>query len=282
MIFRLLRRDGRLEVPASSPTPAPFALCAFFKNEARYLKEWIEFYRLMGVDRFYLYNNNSSDNYREVLEPYLKSGIVRLHQWRGKNGQVPGFNQCLQRYGALHKWMAFLDLDEFLFPVSGGNLAEFLKDFDEYAGLAAHWVFFGTSGHILRPEGLVTQSYDWSQGVPNRHVKLVIQPAKVVRFVNAHLVDCKDGFHVVNENKQPVTTAIVNPASAEKIRINHYWCRSVEDYLRKKMPDGRVALGGEISINLLFKAEKKYRLKQDLSIFRFIPELMRRLTAIES
>ena len=51
---------------------------AIFKNEALYLKEWIEFHRIVGVEHFYLYNNNSDDNYREVLEPYIKRNIVTL------------------------------------------------------------------------------------------------------------------------------------------------------------------------------------------------------------
>lgn len=32
-------------------------ICAIFKEEAPYLPEWIEFHRLMGVERFFLYDN---------------------------------------------------------------------------------------------------------------------------------------------------------------------------------------------------------------------------------
>ena len=35
------------------------SLCTIFKNEAPYLKEWIEFNHLIGVEHFFLYNNNS-------------------------------------------------------------------------------------------------------------------------------------------------------------------------------------------------------------------------------
>ena len=38
------------------------AVGAIFQNEARYLREWIEFHRRQGVERFYLYENNSSDD----------------------------------------------------------------------------------------------------------------------------------------------------------------------------------------------------------------------------
>ncbi len=39
-----------------------FAIAAIVKNEGRYLREWIEFHRLVGCTKFYIYDNNSTDN----------------------------------------------------------------------------------------------------------------------------------------------------------------------------------------------------------------------------
>ena len=50
------------------------SVCAIYKNEARYLAEWLEFHLLAGVEHFFLYNNNSTDDHREVLAPYLRAG----------------------------------------------------------------------------------------------------------------------------------------------------------------------------------------------------------------
>ena len=59
----------------------PLVVCAIFKQEAHYLKEWIEFHRIQGFSKFFLYNNNSNDNYLEVLQPYIDKGIVDLTEW---------------------------------------------------------------------------------------------------------------------------------------------------------------------------------------------------------
>ena len=64
------------------PYKYQLALCAIFKNEAPYLKEWIEFHKLVGVEHFYLYNNESDDNYLEVLKPYLETNQVDLIDWK--------------------------------------------------------------------------------------------------------------------------------------------------------------------------------------------------------
>jgi hypothetical protein len=44
---------------------------AIFRNEARFLPEWIEYHRLHGVDHFYLFNNLSEDDYKAALKPYV-------------------------------------------------------------------------------------------------------------------------------------------------------------------------------------------------------------------
>ncbi|MBR0260666.1 MAG: glycosyltransferase family 2 protein [Selenomonadaceae bacterium] len=38
------------------------AIVAILKNEGRYLKEWLDYHLSAGVDHFYLYDNDSTDN----------------------------------------------------------------------------------------------------------------------------------------------------------------------------------------------------------------------------
>ena len=60
------------------------AVTAIFKNEGRYLKEWLDYHLFAGVEHFYLYNNDSSDNYAEVLAPYIEKNLVTLTDVPGK------------------------------------------------------------------------------------------------------------------------------------------------------------------------------------------------------
>ncbi len=278
-LFRFLKKGGELEVPPPTPTPAPstLAMVGFFKNEAPYLQEWIEFYRLLGAETIYLYNNNSTDKYRKVLGPYLKRGIVRLHRWPRYPGHVDAYNHCLKTYGSFHRWMGFVDLDEFLFPLKGDSLTTLLAEYEEFAALAVHWVFFGTSGHILRPKDAVTKAYLRSQGVPNRHVKLLLQPSKTVKFTSSHVAEYKDGLFAVNERKERVEGAKSEPATVERVRINHYWTRSVEDFLMRKMPNGISTGGPARAPNELLHAERKYDVVEDTAVLRFVPRLLERM-----
>ncbi len=65
---------------ASEP-PYALAICAVFKNESFFLKEWIEFHTALGADHFYLYDNESTDSSLDILAPYIASGLVELISW---------------------------------------------------------------------------------------------------------------------------------------------------------------------------------------------------------
>jgi hypothetical protein len=70
---------------------AYLSICAIFKDEAPYLPERIEFHRLVGVERFFLYDNLRVDGGREVLEPWVRARVVRAWKRRMRRGlaQLP-------------------------------------------------------------------------------------------------------------------------------------------------------------------------------------------------
>ena len=101
------------------------AVCAIFKNEAPYLKEWIEFNHLVGVEHFYLYNNNSEDDYQSVLEEYVQSGLVTLIQFPYEQAQMKCYKDCIDKYAGETKWLGFIDIDEFIVPKSTNDIYGF-------------------------------------------------------------------------------------------------------------------------------------------------------------
>ena len=156
------------------------AVCAIFKNEAPYLKEWIDYHHdLLGVSKFYLYNNDSRDGYKEVLSPYINSGLVELIDWQSEDRhaidvegickfpwdryQIGAYTDCCTKR-ALGKvrWLAVHDIDEFIVPPNGiksfqkmladaskPNLLKFIKNpfrnVKPIGCLKVHWLIFGTS-----------------------------------------------------------------------------------------------------------------------------------------
>ena len=128
------------------------AVTAIFQNEAPYLREWLEYHKLIGVERFYLFNHYSSDNFREILEPYIRDETVKLvdlecgHNVRVRNIQPGVYKSIIKELQGEVKWLAIIDIDEFLLPMTEKDLPTTLrKHFDKASLIYVNWRNFGTS-----------------------------------------------------------------------------------------------------------------------------------------
>ena len=92
------------------------AIVAILKCEGSYLKEWLDYHLLAGVEHFYLYDNDSPDNQREVAAPYVKVGLVDYIPAPGRFMLMQTFNDAVKRFKFFNRYIAFLDGDEFIFP----------------------------------------------------------------------------------------------------------------------------------------------------------------------
>src|SRR6476619_5855102 len=100
-----------LSNPSAADAACYLSVVTVFKDEAPYLDEWLGFCVLQGVEQFLLYDNGSSDNSREVLEPWINAGIVELIDWplHWKSGsQSKAFLDALGRLRGRTKWSAFI------------------------------------------------------------------------------------------------------------------------------------------------------------------------------
>lgn len=254
------------------------AIASIFQNEAPYLREWIEFHKLVGVEHFYLYNNLSQDNYIEVLRPYIQKGEVDLVEW---NYTAPNEKKWsyIQKGAYLHalksaryqtEWLAFLDTDEFLFPVEVDTLPVFLQDYHDAAGVVVNWQLYGTSnvshippGSLLIEELLLKAPTLYPE---NLHVKSIVRPSKV-DFPKVHFCRFLPGFAQVNANKEP-TKGSFSPISVDKIRINHYWTRDEHYFETVKVPR-REKWGDELS----YKRRDLLNQEKDPAILKYADRL---------
>ena len=74
------------------------AVVAIVKNEGNYIKEWLDYHLLAGVTKFYIYDNDSNDNTREILRPYAESGAVQYIPFGGGNAQNPAYMDAIARH----------------------------------------------------------------------------------------------------------------------------------------------------------------------------------------
>ena len=231
------RRSGYLRArwprPFGTRPPIDVAVCAIFRDEARYLAEWVTFHRVQGVERFYLYDNRSTDDWHRELAPEIAAGIVEVRHWPFVPGQMPAYEDCLRNHRDDARWIAFLDVDEFLFSPTGTSLSEVLRRFDMHPGVVVNWRMYGTNGWEQPAEGLVIENYplrgpDDHPG--NRLAKSIVYPRSTLDVVTPHYFRLRGT--PVGEDGLPRGLAI-RDATTELLRINHYYAKSEEEFRRK-------------------------------------------------
>ncbi|RYZ97383.1 MAG: glycosyltransferase family 92 protein [Sphingobacteriaceae bacterium] len=212
------------------------AICCIVKDEDPYLIEWVNYHQKIGVDQFFIYDNGSKNAVADILSHYIDEGIVRVDVLKGKAMQMPAYKQCLTQYGALCRWIAFIDIDEFIVPKTlTGSLPDFLAAYENYGGLGINWLVFGSNGHTKKQQGQI-QSYTkrtLKSNLINGHIKSIVQPQYVKTGVsNPHHFPYKKGQFCVNENFERIDSAIVSHTS-NQIQLNHYNLRSLDEFKEK-------------------------------------------------
>jgi hypothetical protein len=248
--------------------------CLTFKDSASYLEEWMRFHLKVGFDHFYLYDNDSSDDFQAVIRPFVTRGQATYHKWPGAGQQREMFQHCLDTYRESARWIAFIDDDEFLFPATKNNLSEVLSDYERHAGVAACWLLFGSNGHLTRPSGLVTENYCRRAAWIDRHVKCIVDPSRVTGpEIGGHAFYSIEGACIVDENHRPIAGPFSESPSANVLCLNHYLIKSREEMLWRRQ---RMTVDGLAPMHSIEKWEafdRDYNSVEDFRIQRFAEAL---------
>jgi hypothetical protein len=254
----------------TAPPLFDLTIAAIVRNEAPYLREWIEFHALVGVGHFYIYDNDSNDGSADILEHYRRKGLVTVLPWPsigGWNGQTAAYAHATAAYRKAARWMAFIDVDEFLFPETGDTLTGALAGYGSFARLSIPWRCFGHGGHEQRPPGLAIESYLRRSPLTTPELtktKSIVDPCRVSEL------------HV----HAPVVAGVATTLHSG-ILLNHYVTRSRGEF------EAKVARGYVYKDNgqTAERAQKSLALRDliegetvaDESITRFVPALRHRL-----
>lgn len=262
------------------------SICALFRNEARFLREWIEYHHMLGVEHFYLFNHLSEDNYLEVLEPYIDSGLVELYDMPievngvvhfGQYVQIPIYHRILTEKEKETFWLAIIDTDEFIVPKHHDSIPAFLKNYEAYGGVVLNWQQFGTSDVAQVPENrllieMLTKKAP-KKDIRNHLTKSIVIPSRVPTMYSPHFASYFTPYFPVDEKKKRVDLyKTTRKVRVDKIQVNHYFARDDAFFYGEKArrykdwyPDRVVQI------------DPKYNSVTDTSILRFVPELKKRM-----
>lgn len=267
------------------------SITAIFKNEAQYLKEWIVYHQLIGVEHFYLYNNFSEDNYLEILSSFISEGSVTLIDWPIKYGQKAAYTNSIESYSSQSNWIAFIDIDEFICLKHNRYIIDFLNKYKNYPSIMVNWKMFGSSGLVQRDEKrLVVEQFDssWEHycdvGKSFVNTSFKFKECKSPHYFIANLLYIP--VPAVDEYKRFTLYwhYWLDPLMRDsEIQINHYWSKSYSDFMYKDSVRGSANTSDgdtlrKENVQKRFDYHETMNTTKDYTIQRFLILLKNKIT----
>ena len=211
--------------------PHILSIGAIFKNEAPYLKEWLNHYINRSVDHFYLINDNSDDNYSEILDQY-KEKITLFNiteQFNSYGRQDHFYNKYLFPILNQTKWILICDIDEYVWSPIYLNLKEAINQCENNK---MHYVkipeiIFGSNGYEKQPQNIVN-SFTQRMNIDQKYFDYVEHRKKYKTLAKACVLnDLRVHCHWTNEIQHAQNSTNLN---LNLFRMNHYRFQSAEKW----------------------------------------------------
>lgn len=248
-------------------------LCCIGKNENRYIREFVKYYRQLGVTHIRIYDNNDVDgeHFEDVLGDFIDSGYVSLVNYRGRKVcQLDAYNECYKELGDYYDWVMYFDIDEFMFLNNDNNVSDYLsrKEFNDFDMIHINWLLFGDDEQLTDDGRDVlyriinhldvnqTTSYTFPDTF---HVKSIVRGglSNVEWTQTSHTpvsgLRCCNGYGEPCDGDSPFT-----PYDFRHSGLRHFTTKTAEEYamkIERGFPDGNSITKQQL-IELFFKRNK--------------------------
>lgn len=212
-------------------------LIAIAKDEGRYLLEWIGYHLVVGFEKIIIYNNESADETRDLLENLSrKDKRVAYLDWpssENESTQIEAYKHGVKTVST--PWVCALDIDEFIVPYEPAGIRGFLDTIpSDVSCIYINWLGFGSGGLTDPDYGLVTRTFkncskkSWSN---NLHVKNICRTQYITKC-HVHSFETSQGRHVLSDltDCELESHGLSPRVVYSGIQINHYQCKTYSEF----------------------------------------------------
>jgi hypothetical protein len=226
--------------------PKKYDLCivSIFKNEELYLEEWIIYHINQGIDHLYLYCNDQNLEKYKYLDKY--TNYITLIDWTIKKNdgidtvQKQAYYHCITNYNNEYKYLALLDIDEFIVPLDKNKkVVDVVNALNNFSELKIPRFNYGNNGHIVKPDGNVMDNYTMRETICSSFKSIA----------NSEYINTNSKFYWVHQFPLVSGGKVYNsyfnydnggPSGCNKDSINeiglivrHYYTKSKEEFMKR-------------------------------------------------
>ena len=237
-------------------------LCAIVKNENRYIDEWIVYHHSLGFDGILLYDNNDINGEKLDVSEYPYVSVV---DYRGEHIVQPentkmmifrdgiqevAYNDCYWKRCGGYDWVAFFDVDEFLFIDSGMTVNGFLSQdkFDGVDAIQINWETYGDNDNVLYEDKPVLERFKTPTVRQLPYIKSIVRTGNNGYVsLRIHSAEIRNGKFVYpnGKNTRPLHMQDIDYEGA---RVKHFYTKTIDEWVDRKC--GKTNADGRDTLNV--------------------------------
>ena len=226
---------------------AKLCICTIGKEENKYIKEFVNHYKALGVDKIFLYDNNdiNGENFENILSEYIKDGFIEIFNKRGKiQPQLKVYEECYNKNKKNYDWFIFFDIDEFIHLDNYSSINGFLseKKFEKCKLIYFNCLRHSDNNQLFYDNRTLKERFPiilWNSTMYTLKTIMRGNFTKNIKFTTSHWLNrgLKDGCDVEGNKVIPKRSVKIgnkiNHILHKSYYIDHYCFKSTEEYINK-------------------------------------------------
>lgn len=240
--YRHFRYSHSYEYNFNDKEKKGMGICSIGKRENLYAKEFVEYYRKLGIKKIIIIDNNdiNDERFQDVLENYIKEKFVEIIDIRGiEYSQKPAFNYCYRKYRNEFDFMAFIDFDEYITIKNNKSINDFLYDskFKKCQSIFLNWEMYGDNDLIKYDNRPMIERFTKPYIKLKRGKCIVRADISNLLVTTGHIVGINvNNFCDSNGNRifpREITQFDFKVPENSEAYIKHFYTKTVEEFCIK-------------------------------------------------
>ncbi len=223
-------------------------LCLMVKDEEAYIDEWVDYHHALGFDKIHVYDN--SDFFEMKYWSEKQADYVETTHYPGRGKQREIYFDCAKKAVDDYTWVAFFDVDEFLFLENHKNVHNLLEEHLKSGALGINWLFYYPG-----PKDVIYSPLPVTKRFMYRDKKAITATKSIVKLssldleskfwerdfykpaICIHIFPLKEGQGSTHDTNGQNFTSFQNPNMplTDVVTLRHYNKRSYKEYVTKRM-----------------------------------------------
>ena len=237
-------------------SPTKVGLCVICKEENLYIKEFIKYYKNLGYNHIFLYDNNeiNGEKLEDVIQKEIDEGFISIINYRGdKNKPIfRAYIDCYEKNNKDYNWLSFFDVDEFLeIKPKGIKIQEFLDNrrYKKCQNVKFNWLLYSDDNKLHYEKKTVQERFKTAlyRNFLNKHVKSTVRGNLPINYwigaTNPHTGE--NNYKCCSASGKQISK--ISPYNIyydyKYAELKHYRTKTIEEYInkmKKGKPDGEL------------------------------------------